>query len=115
MSLLTDFKARFPGIPTAEADLYVPILEPVWPSYYNKAYASSQEAVLNLVAHLLVLESGAGSAGVHAASSKSVGSVSESYAVPTPTGAGSLADFNTTKYGQRFLWLIRSDFGGVAI
>lgn len=115
MALIDDFKARFPGIPATDAALYIPILEPVWPEYYGKSYADRQEAVLNLLAHLLTMESSTGARGLQTVSSKSVAGVSESYAVAAPSQPGTLADFNATKYGQRFLALTRSDFGCVAV
>ncbi|MBL1319587.1 MAG: DUF4054 domain-containing protein [Mariprofundaceae bacterium] len=114
MSLTTDFKARFPAFATADVDTYMPIIEPVWSSYYNKDYAVNKEAALNLIAHLLVLEINAGNASVQNEQSKSVGSVSVSYAQSTRTGA--LTDFlSSTKYGQRFLLLTAHQFGGVAV
>lgn len=114
MALIDDFKARFPEFATAVVDQYIPILEPVWPCYYNKSYeACNQEAILNLVAHLMVLETTAGNDGPKTVASKSVGSVSVSYAVDPAQNGGSM--FNSTKYGQRFLLLTRSQYGGVAV
>jgi len=114
VSLITDFKARFPAFATADVDIYLPIIETVCASYYNKSYALNKEAVLNLVAHLLVLEIESSSSSVQNAQSKSVGSVSESYSQSTRTGA--LADFfSSTKYGQKFLLLTANQFGSVAV
>jgi len=112
--LITDFKARFPAFATADVDTYLPVIEPVWASYYNKDYALNKEAVLNLVAHLLVFEIGTSSAAIQNEQSKSVGSLSVSY--EQPPRAGALSDFfRLTKYGQRFLFLTAHQFGGVAV
>jgi len=112
--LITDFKTRFPAFATVDVNTYLPIIETVWTSYYNKDYTLNKEAVLNLVAHLLVLEIGTRSAAVQKEQSKSVGSVSVSYA--QSTRGGSLSDFfSSTKYGQRFLFLTAHQFGGVAV
>lgn len=120
MSLTDDFKSRFPEFPTATVDTYVPVLETVYPSYYNKTYQSStQEAILNLIAHLLVLETqaAAGNSGATGPiQSKSVGGVSVSYALPSSSASGHLYNvFGSTKYGQRFMLLIRNSYGGVAV
>jgi len=113
MSLLTDFKARFPAFNPVDVGTYMPVVEPVWSSYYNKPYDINKEAVLNLVAHLITLEISAGAAAVQNEQSKSVGSISVSYAQPSQTGT--LSDFfSSTKYGQRFLLLTAHQFGAVA-
>ena len=112
MALIADFKARFPEFADAVVDQYLPILEPVWPCYFNKPYTGcNQEMVLNLVAHLLVMETRTGSAAVQTVASKSVGSVSTSYATATQSGGALFDTFGSTKYGQRFLLLINR-FGG---
>ena len=116
MSLTDDFKARFPEFATATVDTYLPILEPVWPCYFNRTYEDcTKEAVLNLVAHLLVMETGSGSASIKDVQSKSVGSVSVSYATATQSGGQMYDMFNATKYGQRFMLLARSRYGGIAV
>ena len=116
MALIDDFKARFPEFATATVDTYLPILEPVWPCYYNRTYeACVQEAVLNLVAHLLVMETSSGSSSSQQVASKSVGSVSVSYVQPEQTGGDLRAMFSSTKYGQRFLLLAGRRYGGVAV
>ena len=112
MSLLTDFKARFPEFTDAVADLYIPILEPVWPCYFNKEYTGCNvEAILNLVAHLITLETAGGSANSQVVASKSVGSVSTSYVAPT----ASPNMYSATKYGQRFNMLTSAMYGGCAV
>lgn len=109
MALLDDFKARFPGIPTATADTYVPILEDVWPEYFGGDYnAANKEIVLQLLAHLVTTEAAAGNGPAQVEASRSVGSVSVSF----QAGASSASWFGTTRYGQRYLELLRSRGGG---
>jgi len=111
VSLTTDFLARFPSF-TGDVATLMPIVEPMWASYYNKPYASNKEAVLNLVAHLMMVEIGGES--LQTEQSKSVGSVSVSF--QTSSRTGSMYDFlNTTRYGQRFLYLTSGQFGAVAV
>lgn len=114
MALIDDFKARFPEFPTADADTYIPILETVWPSYYGGEYDSNQEIVLNLVAHLIIGERETNPAPNQNVASQSVGSVSVSYKQSSQVGVND-DFFNTTKYGQRFLRLTASQFGGMAV
>lgn len=116
MALIDDFKARFPEFDEAAVDKYLPILEPVWPCYFNKQYLDcNQEAILNLVAHLLVMEIRTNAAPAQTIASKSVGSVSTSYVAPVASAGQTTDLFQTTKYGQRFLLLISSSFGGCAV
>jgi len=72
MAVSDDFKSRFPEFDAVTVDQYIPILEPVWPSYWGGAYAapSGQEIVLNLIAHLITAEISAGSDNVKTAVSK---------------------------------------------
>ena len=115
MALIDDFKTRFPEFPTATVDSYFSMLESVWPAYYNKTYSSTtQEAILNLLAHLLVDETRASQGANLTQQSKSAGGVSVSYAIPQNAGQ-TYSMFGSTKYGQRFLSLIRSNYGGVAV
>lgn len=105
MALIDDFKNRFPEFDTAVVDQYLPILDGVWQCYYGKPYAAcDKEIILNLVAHLLVLEQSPSTATVKEESSRSVGSVSVSYEARSTTS--NLTDFfGATKYGQRYLML----------
>lgn len=113
MALLDDFKARFPGIATATADTYVPILEDVWPEHFGGDYnADNKEIILQLVAHLVVTEAATGNAPAQLEASRSVGSVSVSFAA----GAGAAPnDFAATRYGQRYLQLLRQRGGAVFV
>lgn len=109
--MIADFKARFPEFDGAVVDVYYPILETVWPSYYGGSYDTDRETVLNLIAHLMVGEIETSTEAVQVEASKSVGSVSVSYAARAASG-GKLADFfSTTKYGQRFLMLTAHNNG----
>lgn len=108
MSLADDFKARFPEFPEATADKYLPILEGVWQCYFPKPYKTcNKEIILNLIAHLMVVEQSPGSSSIRSQTSRSVGSVSVSQGAVSK--ADSLTDmFSFTKYGQRFLFLTQS-------
>ena len=105
MALIDDFKARFPEFSTAVVDQYLPILETVWPCYYPQKYAAcNKEIILNLVAHLLVVEQSPGSTSVKEQSSRSVGNVSVSF--ESRANTSNMSDmFGSTKYGQRYLLL----------
>jgi len=108
MSLADDFKARFPEFPETTADKYLPILDGVWPCYFPQPYsACNKEIILNLVAHLMVVEQSPGNASVRSQTSRSVGSVSVTQSAVSK--ADSMTDmFGFTKYGQRFLYLTQS-------
>jgi hypothetical protein len=105
MALIDDFKARYPEFDTAVVDQYLPVLEDVWPCYYGQAYAAcNKEIVLNLVAHLLVIQSAPSTAPIKEESSRSVGSVSVSF--ESRAAGSNLSDFfGSTKYGQMYLML----------
>lgn len=105
MTIKTDFENRFPEFDQADIDQYVPILEDVWPAYYGKDYEDNKETVLNLIAHLVVMETQSGSGPMQAVQSKSAGNLSASYHAREQ---GRMEDFfASTRYGQRFLFLIR--------
>lgn len=115
MALIDDFKARFPEFETATVDTYLPILEPVWPSYYGVTYSTaSKEAVLNLIAHLITMETSGSSGASQQVASVSVGSVSESYQAAASVSEGAVF-WNSTKYGQRFRRLTQGRYGGIAV
>ena len=112
MSLLSDFKTRFPDIGTVTADKYVGILEPVIPHYYGGAYDGvGKEITLQLLAHLVTVESARGNGPTRSETSKSVGSVSVSYESATASGGALYDFFRTTRYGQQFLLLTRRNIG----
>lgn len=102
MSIQTDFEARF-----ANANppiVWVDAVANSWPSYTCLAYEGHEEAILNLIAHLLVIDSLPGTGSARTAESKSVGSVSVSYG--SATSSSNLATFfNSTRYGQKY-WLL---------
>ncbi len=115
MALVDDFKTRFPEFDEATADQYVPLLEPVIVCYYGGDYEPGTcglEIVLNLLAHLVTIESNGSSESVKGHSSRSVGNVSESFFEGTANATQREAWFDNTKYGQRFLYLTRSRQGG---
>jgi hypothetical protein len=111
--MIDDFKARFPEIATATVDQWFPVVEPIWPCYYGRAYSApcDKEAILNLIAHLIIVQSTAGTAAAKSVDSKSVGSVSVSYSGSTQTGGPLYDFFRTTKYGLMFLQVTASSRG----
>ena len=84
MTLLVDFKARFPEIDAALADTLIPTYEPTYKCYYGGDYLvdCDKQAILLLMAHLVTTDpsyTGSGSAAPsQTVASKSVGSVSVS-------------------------------------
>ena len=117
MAVLDDFKARFPELDTATADQYIPILESVWPCYYGGKYDDpcGQEIVLNLLAHMLVIETSPGSGNVKSTQSKSVGNVSISYSQGYAATSERNDWLSRTKYGMRYLMLTRKRMGAVFV
>lgn len=116
MALLDDFKARFTEIDATLANTLVPIYEPVYPCYYGGDYlvTCDKEAILLLMAHLIVTDpsyTGSGSsASSQAVASKSVGSVSVSYAAGS-SGSDLMTWLNSTRYGQLFNMLASNNRG----
>lgn len=116
MTILDDFKARFPEIDPTIADQLVPVYEPVYPCYYGGSYtvACDKEAILLLIAHLIVLDPAfTGSSGVAPSkdvASKSVASVSTSYTAGA-TGSDLKVWLNSTRYGQMFNMVTASHSG----
>ena len=118
MSLLDDFKARFPApeFSVADADRLIPILEPSIPCYYGGEYAGcGVEIILNAVAHLMTGELAASKKTAQQEQSKSVGNVSTAYAPATASGGQRYDFWRTTKYGQRYLTLTQHNHGGVFV
>lgn len=106
MALIDDFKARFPEFDTATVDQYIPILEGVYPCYYGGAYEGcGVEIVLNLLGHLLTVETQTGAGSPKSTQSKSVGNVSINYSEGYAANSERTAWFKTTKYGARYLLL----------
>ena len=103
--LIDDFKARFPDFSETVVDKYFPAVEGVWQCYFPQPYKScNKEIILNLIAHLIVVEQSPGNSSIRSQTSRSVGSVSVSQSAISK--ADSLTDmFSFTKYGQRFLYL----------
>lgn len=72
-------------------------------------------ALLYLTAHFLKLDTDAASGGaapVFNQNSRSVGSVSESAAIPRWMSEGEFSFYSTTYYGQKFLMLAKPLLGG---
>lgn len=112
MALIDDFKTRFPEFDTAVVDQYFPIVEPVYPCYFggNIDLPCDKEATLNLIAHLITLQTRSSSSSLRNTASKTAGSVSVSYEADS-TGRASAGFYNTTKYGQQFLMLTQHNIG----
>jgi hypothetical protein len=103
MTIQTDFEERFAGV--APPIVWQSWVESVWPSYTCLAYNDkNKEAILNLIAHLLVTDGQPGTGASRTAESKSVGSVSVSYGSAS-SGSNLATFFNSTRYGQRY-WLL---------
>jgi hypothetical protein len=111
MTIQTDFEERFAGV--VPPIVWQPWVESVWPSYaccmvYDD---KNKEAILNLIAHLLLLDSMPGTGAARTEESKAVGSVSVSYG-SSMSDDGLKAFFNSTKYGQRYWLLTGRQVGG---
>jgi len=100
MSIQTDFEARFPTIPWVEA------VASTWPSYTCLEYnEKNKEAILNLIAFLLVNDSAPGTGSARNVASKSVGSVSVSYEASASQSSNLASWFNSNRYGQTY-WIL---------
>lgn len=118
MALIDDFKARFPEFQSADVDAAWPGLEASWPCYYGTTYGTSScedQIILNLIAHLFIVNfnggsSAAGPAPAMVASSKSVGSVSVTKVVDSNM-SDQQSFFNSTRYGQQFNMMTRHRHG----
>lgn len=122
MAIIDDFKLRFPTFNTATVDTILPLIEPEYKCYFNREYGQKDcydAAILMLLAHLFVIETGAtfngtsgNSSSLRAEQSKSVASVSVSYDAATQSGGAQFDFFRTTSYGQRYLRMISKFRGG---
>ena len=107
MSLIVDFKARFPEFSSAAVDAAWPNLEKAWPCFYGFEYGSDDsidEIIAQLIAHLFVVATSPATAPVQGIGSQSVGAISVSYLTP-PATSQRQSFFGSTKYGQMFLML----------
>lgn len=112
MALIDDFRSRFPEFTVSQVDTYLPSLEDIWGCYYGGDYEldCDKEIILNLLAHLLVGEINTSSVPTQVESSRSVGSVSQSFFNGNIDGGN--AFFMTTKYGRRYWMLTMKNIGG---
>jgi hypothetical protein len=110
-NIMDDFKARFPQFDEPTIDAILPSLIAEYKSYYCREYTcETQAAILQLLAHMYKLEIDDSDEAMRNVSSTSVDGVSESYEA---RNADTNLDimFSTTKYGEKFLYLIQSDQG----
>lgn len=117
MARIDDFKVRFPNFDTVVVDSLFPVIEPLSVHYYGGDYdgiAMDKEIFMQLWAHLITLENRTSDKSVRNESSKSVGSVSVSYEA-SQAETGRMGFFNTTRFGQQFLFLTSSNQGAVFV
>lgn len=116
MAVIDDFKVRFPEFDESKVDITLPGLVDVYPAYWGGEYDSitDKEIVLNLLAHLLVVQTLQGTGNPKSIQSRSVGSVSTSYEGYAATSER-MAWFGTTKYGKQFLLLTGQRRGAVFV
>jgi len=103
MAISDDFIARFPQFDPVDQDALDNAINE-YQCYFNCEYGNddcADAAILQLLAHMYVIETTPNNAPSKATASKAVGNVSVSY-VQGATDSLTLY-FNTTKYGQRFL------------
>lgn len=112
MALIDDFKTRFPEFQNTIVDQYFPIVEPIYPCYFggNIEIPCEKEATLNLIAHLITLQTKSGSTSLRNTASRSAGSVSVSYEADS-SGRSDSGFYSTTKYGQQFMMLTQHNIG----
>lgn len=116
MPLIDDFKSRFPEFDASTVDSYIPTLEGIWPCYYGGVYEGcGVEIILNLLAHMLVVETNAGSGNVKSTDSKTVGNVSVTYSQGYASTSDRNAWLKSTKYGMRYYLLTRSRQGAIFV
>lgn len=114
MALIDDLKVRFPDLSETCIDKFYPALASgnaeFWKCWFCFDYVAGDcnaEAILNLVAHLIVVESSGTDGSVKGVASQSVGSVSQTFVQQTGGFDGEFKSFfGSTKYGQRFLFLM---------
>lgn len=113
MALIDDFKARFPEFNSTLVDENFSNVEEDYPLFYDKFYGESEKTdkvILMLLAHLFAVETDPSQGQYNQFSSNSVRSVSGSFSLPAITTEWR-SFFNSKKYGQRFLLMIRKRQG----
>ena len=115
MAFIDDFKARFPGIATTTVDTYFPINENTYQCYFGAVYIGDgncdDEAILQLMAHLITMDSNSGTSSLKDKASQAADGVSVSFN-SVPVTSQNDAFFMSTIYGQRYLQLRAHHFGG---
>lgn len=122
MSITDDFTVRFSGEFSPESisdDLPKALVS--WPAYYGGTYTETvpttvsveNEIILNLIAHLTVVEGKGSNSVSKELSSRGVGPFSSSYNVAAPDRNKEF--FSSTKYGQRYVVMTSPNFGGIFV
>jgi len=111
-AIIADFATRFPAFNAQTRDTFLPVVCEIYKNYYCFEYTDdTKEAILQLLAHLITVESSTSTQPGLIKTGQSAGSVSVSFAEGQ---VSKLAQFyNTSKYGQQF-WQIISQSGGGA-
>jgi len=119
---IDDFKLRFACFDEAVVDSLFPALEQTIECYYCGDYENNdcdKEIILQLLAHLITVESSANAEARRTVASKSVDGVSVSFESSNTSGgapaSSGLGFFNSTRYGQQYLLLTASNLGGVFV
>lgn len=111
MALIDDFKDRFPNFSGSDIDNVFSFLEAEYKCYYNYEYgfsSCSDQAILNLLAHLFILNQSQSESSdpIKEMQSVSDGTASITYQ-QRQLGSDVQDYFNTTIYGQKFLQMTR--------
>lgn len=105
MSLLDDFKTRYPQFDPSAVDAAWPLIDPEYLCYYGVEYGVGTDCddriILVLCAHLFTVQSTTSNAPNLVTTSKSVGNVSVSYGTGEVSAYRSF--FMSSTYGQQFL------------
>lgn len=96
MALIDDFKARFTEFDTVTVDAVFSSLESSYSSYFGGSYSSNVETILQLLAHLFVVET---------VMNQAMGGVIDD------KNEDPESFFRLSKYGQRYLALIKHNYG----
>lgn len=117
MSILEDFKARFPKFNAAAVDAAFPDLLSLYPSYYAPVYGASpasDSSTLYLLAHLFVVNQTPSDGQINQFASSNTDSVGGSFRLKQDT-TDFVSFMSATKWGQQFLMSIKKRQGGAFV